>query len=83
MESSIGELLASGVKLMLIGMGIVYTFLLLLVWVIQQTHKIIGRLGSHSPTMPTDVAPAAIAGTGDDSKVIAAIAAAIHRYEQE
>ena len=37
MESSIGELVLSGVKLMVIGMGIVYLFLALLVWVIGVT----------------------------------------------
>jgi len=83
MESSIGEMLTSGVKLMLIGMGIVYTFLLLLVWVIQQTHKIIHRLEQQSPPIATETARVSIAEPSDDNSTIAAIAAAIHRYEQK
>jgi oxaloacetate decarboxylase gamma subunit len=41
MEPSLSELLLPGVKLMLIGMGIVFLFLALLVWVIGVTARLV------------------------------------------
>lgn len=80
MDASIPELLASGVKLMLIGMGIVFLFLLLLVGVIQQSHRIMKRLEDQSSA--SGPAAAADVGGTDDGELVAVIAAAIHRYEQ-
>lgn len=76
MESSIGELLLSGVKLMLIGMGIVYLFLALLVWVIGVTSTLIQRF---SPEVPAHL-PIPVAEE-DDAELVAAISAAIHHHQ--
>jgi oxaloacetate decarboxylase gamma subunit len=82
MESSIGELLVSGVKLMLIGMGIVYLFLALLVWVIGVTSKLINRYSLVQPQFPSPLAPARVQETeGDDGELVAVITAAIHKYQ--
>jgi len=82
MESSIGELILSGLKLMVIGMGIVYLFLALLVWVIGITSRMIQR---YSPETPTHLAgPAPLEGDdGDDAELVAAISAAIHHHQSK
>jgi len=82
MESSIGELVLSGVKLMVIGMGIVYLFLALLVWVIGVTSQLIQRFSLEAPAhLPH---PAA---SGDreenDAELVAAISAAIHSHQNK
>jgi oxaloacetate decarboxylase gamma subunit len=84
MESTIGELLVSGVKLMLIGMGIVYLFLALLVWVINMTATLIQR---YSPEVPTHLqAPTDSQASTSESvrrEIVAAISAAIHQYQKK
>ena len=52
MEPSLSELLLPGLKLMLIGMGIVYLFLALLVWIIGVTARLVGTM-SPAPTENT------------------------------
>lgn len=77
MESTLSEMLLSGGKLMLIGMGIVYLFLALLVWIIGITAKLLQRYN------PEPEIPAARAGTAADlseAEVVAVIGAAIHQY---
>ncbi len=82
MESSIGELVLSGVKLMFIGMGIVFLFLALLVWVIGVTSKLIQRI---SPEPPTHLPhPASLGADGeDDAELVAAISVAIHHHQNQ
>jgi oxaloacetate decarboxylase gamma subunit len=82
MESSFGELLFSGVKLMLIGMGIVYLFLALLVWVIGITSKLIQR---YSPEEPSQLARPIAGGDPEeaDAELVAAITAAIHSHQRQ
>lgn len=80
MELSIGELLISGVKLMLIGMGIVYTFLAVLVWVIGITSKLIQR---YSPEPATITPPVAGVEAEDNAELVAVISAAIHQYQNK
>jgi oxaloacetate decarboxylase gamma subunit len=80
MDSSIGELIVSGVELMFIGMGIVYTFLALLVWVIGVTSRLLLRYSPEQPAhLPASAAPQGV-GPGNDAEIVAAIAAAIRRY---
>lgn len=82
MESSVGELVLSGVNLMLIGMVIVFLFLALLVWVIGATSKLINR---YSPEPPTCLSPPSLIKGDDeaesDEDLVAAVSAAIHRYQ--
>ena len=83
MDLSIGDLLFSGVKLMFIGMGIVFFFLLLLVGVIQQTHAIIAR--AETKPARTAARTRADAASGAevpaDADLVAVVTAAIHHYE--
>ncbi len=82
MESSFGELIFSGVKLMFIGMGIVYLFLALLVWVIGATSRLIQRF---SPEVPTHLPHPAPRGDTEENDVelVAAITAAIHSHQNK
>jgi oxaloacetate decarboxylase gamma subunit len=80
MEPSIGELVVSGVQLMFIGMGIVYMFLALLVWVIGMTSKLLHRYSPEPPAhLPSPATPQG-AGTEGDAELVAVIAAAIRRH---
>jgi oxaloacetate decarboxylase gamma subunit len=84
MESSIGELVLSGVKLMMVGMGIVYLFLALLVWVIGITSRLIHHYSPEQPHIPSPAAPIhAREEEHDDSELVAAITAAIHQYQNK
>jgi oxaloacetate decarboxylase gamma subunit len=84
MEYSLAELLVSGFKLMLIGMTIVYLFLVLLVWIIGITSKLINR---YVPEPEPEHAPSASVLAPDvepnQSEIVAAITAAIHRYQNQ
>ena len=82
MEPSFGELVFSGVKLMLIGMGIVYLFLALLVWVIGLTARLIQRF---SPEAPAHLPHSALVRDVEenDTELVAAIAAAIHSHQNK
>jgi oxaloacetate decarboxylase gamma subunit len=83
MEPTLTELLLSGARLMLIGMGIVYLFLALLVWIIGLTARLLHR---DEPPEPAHglalhgLAPEATVES-DDAEIVAAIATAIHRYQ--
>lgn len=85
METTIGELVISGIKLMAIGMSIVFLFLALLVWVIRTTSQLIQRYAPepqphfafHAPiTTPTRAD-----SEQDDAELVAVISAAIHRHQ--
>lgn len=81
MDSELAPLLLSGVNLMLIGMGIVFSFLLLLVWIIQRTHQLLRRWEPQDVPMPDE--PAALPSTTgvEDAAIVAAIVAAVHQHE--
>jgi oxaloacetate decarboxylase gamma subunit len=68
------ELMSSGVELMLIGMGIVYLFLALLVVAINLMSSLVQRF------FPEDLPAAKIVSGVVDESTIAAITAAVHRY---
>lgn len=69
---------------MLIGMGIVYLFLALLVSVISMTSKLIHRYTLEpQPHIPfhAPVPQGVESDTGDDVELVAAISAAIHQHQ--
>lgn len=72
------ELLSTGIEVMLIGMGIVYSFLAMLVVAIKTMSSVVSR---HFPDMP-EVHPA-IKQSGEDPGTLAAIAAAVHQYRKK
>jgi oxaloacetate decarboxylase gamma subunit len=81
MESPIAEMLLSGVNLMLIGMGIVFSFLLLLVWIIQRTHGLLVRWEARAAAPAAEPSPLSNSGGLDNQTVVAAIIAAVHQHE--
>ncbi|QXP84875.1 OadG family protein [Methylococcus sp. Mc7] len=85
MESSIPELLLAGSRLMLIGMTIVFLFLALLVGVIHTSSRLIGRYSPEEPVAlkPVSAVPVRSAGGEDEAEIVAAITAAIHRYQNK
>lgn len=84
MEPSIGELVLSGIKLMFIGMGIVYLFLALLVWIIGSTARLIQRWSPETmAVLPSAYSAQHLAGGAEvgDAELVAAISAAIHHHQ--
>lgn len=77
-----GELLLSGVELMLLGMGIVFGFLIILVFALKGMSRLALRLEGPTATQPAMPARAEpLADTDDD--LIAVIGAAIARYRAD
>ena len=68
------ELLSSGIELMLVGMGIVFTFLGMLVLFINGMSTLIQRFFPENPV---------VIQQGDDPRMIAAISAAVHQYRKK
>lgn len=79
MEPSLSELLLPGLKLMLIGMGIVYLFLALLVWIIGVTARLVGTM-SPAPTEHTKRSSLEV--EKEEAELVAVIAAAVERQSR-
>ncbi len=75
----VAELLADGVQLMVLGMGVVFVFLGLLVGVILLTAWLSKSIEGRTPALAPAAAPSAAAGNAD-AELTAAITAAIRRY---
>lgn len=71
------ELMSSGVELMIVGMGIVYLFLALLVVAINLMSSMVHRFFPEEPLTPK------IMAAGVDKSTIAAITAAVHHYRNK
>lgn len=77
----VGTLMMQGVQLLLIGMGIVFSFLILLVFAMKGMSWLAFRIGGRPDDTPAP-APSHHVGTSDDSTLIAVISAAVERYRQ-
>jgi len=73
------ELLSTGIEVMLLGMGIVYSFLAMLIVAIKTMSAVVTR---YFPELPAAKHPA-MAQNGDDAGTIAAISAAVHHYRNK
>lgn len=74
------ELLLDGLRLMAIGMGIVFLFLLLLIGILR---LLSGAVSRFAPEPPATIAHPPLAGEIQDPERIAVIAAAIARYRAD
>lgn len=72
------ELISSGIELMLIGMGMVFAFLAMLVVAIKTMSSLVLRF---FPELPAGQHPGM--HHGDDLGTIAAISAAVHQYRKK
>lgn len=79
MEPTFTQLLGSGVQLMFVGMGIVFMFLALLVWVIGVSAKLLEK---HLPDVESTSLRhfAAQPEEPEEAEVVAAIAAAVYQF---
>lgn len=68
------ELMNRGIELMLVGMGIVFLFLLALVIVINMMSYLLQRF------FPEESSAVKVASDGLDKTTVAVITAAVHRY---
>ncbi len=75
------EMMSSGIELMLIGMGIVFAFLALLVLMVNIMTSVILRFFPENPM--TVITPASASTSHTDAGVIAAISAAVHQYRNK
>lgn len=73
------ELLLQGFELLLLGMGIVFGFLTLLVFMLRGMSGLADRLAPHAEQLAEPTAPP---GEPDHQRVIAVISAAISRYRK-
>ena len=72
-----GQLLLQGFELLLLGMGIVFGFLILLVFMLRTMSGLAARF---EPEDSTPAVPPPVEPTRDDRPMIAAISIAIARY---
>ena len=77
---AISELLASGLELMLLGMGIVFVFLTILVITLRGMCALAARFDDGEPEVAAPAAVNVTDGGAADSTVVAVISAAIARY---
>lgn len=75
------EMMSSGIDLMLLGMGIVFAFLALLIVMVNFMTFIIQRFFPEEPV--TIVTPPSATTSHTDAGVIAAISAAVHQYRNK
>ena len=75
------NLVAEGAKFMVLGMSIVFLFLVLMIVAMNVMSKIIHRYFPEPQPVPAKPKPAAAAGD-DKLKKVAAIAAAIHHHNK-
>lgn len=74
------ELISSGVELMLVGMGIVYLFLTMLVIAINLMSSMVRRF---FPDAPIKTLPVPSVRPSADKVTVAAITAAVHQYRDK
>ena len=75
------EMMNSGIELMLIGMGIVFAFLALLIVIVNIMASVIQRFFPEAPMIA--ITPASASTSHTDAGVIAAISAAVHQYRNK
>ena len=78
MEPSLADMLLPGLKLMITGMGIVFLFLALLVWIIGITARLVQSVNPQ----PEQNRRAGLAMEPDEAELVAVIAAALQQHRR-
>lgn len=78
METSIGNLLWQAATIMVTGMGVVFLFLTIMVYLVTLMSKLVPK--ESLPEIVPRTKPAAANAGGIDPQTIAAISAAVHQY---
>ncbi|MFP5383506.1 MAG: OadG family protein [Gammaproteobacteria bacterium] len=74
-------LLSQGIELMLVGMGVVFVFLVMLVGAVTLMSQLVARFAPDAPLAVTPRGPvAAPAGPGVDDRTLAVIHEAVRRH---
>jgi oxaloacetate decarboxylase gamma subunit len=73
-----GDMISSGIELMMIGMGIVFAFLTLLIVLVNVMTSLVEKYIPEDSDLYTSVTSAITRHT--DAGIIAAISAAVHQY---
>lgn len=76
----LSDMLMSGLELMVLGMGMVFVFLAMLIVVMQGMSILAVRLHQERPDVPRHSPIQVTAGGAADPRLIAAISAAVSRY---
>jgi len=76
------NLVIESLKFMVLGMGIVYLLLALIVFLTTLQAKIVAKYFPDKPTTPAGVKSNTPASSGDDGAVVAAIVAAVTKYKK-
>ena len=79
---SVPELLAEGLNVTLLGMGVVFVLLGLLVFVVHGMSRLAQALEGEQPVSEAAAAAGVAGGIQADQELISAITAAIHRYRR-
>lgn len=77
-----GEMMMEGVGLMLVGMGIVFAFLIVLVFAMKGMSRLAIALGGPPPSATPQVPVAVTPREAEQDELAAVIAAAIARYRK-
>ncbi len=75
------EMMSSGVELMIIGMGIVFAFLAMLIVMVNIMTSVIQRFFPEAPIIAAT--PTSASTTHTDTGIIAAITSAVHQYRKK
>ena len=74
------ELISEGINLMLFGMGFVFVFLTLLVFVTGLMSSTVNKLVKPAPEATSKPAPVSASAAGNQDELIAVMTAAVHKY---
>lgn len=78
--NNIGSLMFDAATLMITGMGFVFLFLTMLVYLVTLMAKIVPQEQPVTPSVPSKAKPAQSTTEGTSPQVVAAIAAAVKQY---
>lgn len=70
----------AGVELMALGMGIVFSFLILLVFILRLMSSIAAKIAPDEKEHPQQVMGSAAIAAEDDTELVAVISAAVNRF---